>query len=144
MKKVIGGKVYDTTTARQLARIDTGSTSDLSFWCETLYQKRTGEYFLHGEGGPMSRYARSIDQNSWGWGEKITPLSAESARKWAEEHLSVDRYEAIFGLPSEDDARVAWSLHVPAAVDAKARAMAAERGISLSALVVEILSHTLQ
>lgn len=143
MKKIINGRIYDTDTARDLGQDSHSHPGDFHYWHEVLYQKRTGEFFLWGEGGPMSHYARSIDQNSWSGGEKIMPLTAANARKWAEEHLDADDYESIFGLPSEDDARVAWSLHVPADVDAKARAMAAEKGISLSALVVGILANAL-
>ncbi len=143
MKKIIMGKVYDTATARQLARIDTGSTAELSFWSETLFQKRTGEYFIHGEGGPMSRYAVSVGQNEWGWGEKIIPLSAEKARAWAEEHLGTDEYERIFGIPDEGAEPVMLSVLLPADLSALIRQKAAEKGISLTAYVEWALRSTL-
>lgn len=139
MKKIIMGKVYDTATARQLARIDTGSTAELSFWSETLFQKRTGEYFIHGEGGPMSRYAVSVGQNEWGWGEKIIPLSPDKARAWAEEHLDGDEYEKIFGIPDEDAGRVTLCVQIPADLDARIRQRAADEGITISALIERAL-----
>lgn len=139
MKRIISNKVYDTDTARELARIDTGSTAELSFWCESLYQKRTGEYFIHGEGGPMSRYAVSVGQNEWAWGEKIIPLSAEKARAWAEEHLDTEEYDRIFGIPDEDAGRVTLCVQIPADLDARIRQRAAEEGITLSALIEKAL-----
>lgn len=139
MKRIISNKVYDTATARELARIDTGSTAELSFWCESLYQKRTGEYFIHGEGGPMSRYAVSVGQNEWGWGEKIIPLSAEKARAWAEEHLDTEEYDRIFGIPDEDAGRVTLCVQIPADLDARIRQRAADEGITLSALIEKAL-----
>ena len=139
MKKIINNRVYDTATARELACIDTGSSSDLDFWCETLYQKRTGEFFIHGEGGPMSRYAVNAGQNEWGWAEKIIPLTAANARKWAEEHLDADRYEAIFGLPDEDDGKVMLSVQLPADLSAQIRQNAADAGLSLTAYVEAML-----
>jgi hypothetical protein len=141
MKRIISNKVYDTATARELARIDTGSTAELSFWCESLYQKRTGEYFIHGEGGPMSRYAVSVGQNEWGWGEKIIPLSAEKARAWAEEHLDTEEYERIFGIPDEGAGRVTLCVQIPADLDARIRQRAAEEGITLSALIEKALQQ---
>ena len=68
MKKIINGKKYNTETAKEVGyRSSGGSTSDFSYWCQTLYRKRTGEFFLYGEGGPMTSYARSCGDNSWGW-----------------------------------------------------------------------------
>lgn len=139
MKKIINGKVYDTDKARDLG-FDCGGDG-FSHWREELYQKRTGEYFLHGEGGPMTKYAVHTDQNRWSGGERILPLTPESARQWAEEHLSADDYEAIFGIPDEDSTeRVTLCIQIPAHIDAIARAAASERGISLSAYINDILA----
>mgnify|MGYP007122074196 CR=1 FL=1 len=101
MKKVIGGKVYDTEKAKRLGS-DGKWDRSFSAWSETLYQKRTGEFFLHGEGGPATKYAVSIGQNMWSGSEKIIPLSPAKAREWAEEHLDGDEYESIFGIPEDD------------------------------------------
>ena len=51
----------------------------------------------------MARYAEAVGSNEWGWGEKIIPLAADGARKWAEEHLDADDYRTLFGAPDEDD-----------------------------------------
>jgi len=140
MKKILSGKLYDTETARSLGSDSyRGSSSDFSWWHEELYLKRTGEFFLYGEGGPMSRYARTIDQNSWSGGEKIMPLSPAKAREWAEEHLSADEYEAAFGLPDEDAEDVAISMRIPAALNAQIRQAAAEKGVSLTDYIVSRL-----
>ena len=46
MKKIISGKLYDTETAKEIAVWNNGrSYSDFSHCVETLYKKRTGEYF---------------------------------------------------------------------------------------------------
>ena len=139
MKKIINGKVYDTDTARDMGGDSFGNYGDFSHWSETLYQKRTGEFFLHGEGGPMSRYAETIGQNQWSGGEKIIPLSPAKAREWAEEHLSADEYEAAFGLPDEDAEDVVLYVKIPASMMAKLKAQAAERGASVTEIVNEML-----
>ena len=144
MKKIINNKVYDTETAQELASwASTWDTPDFYHVCETLYRKRTGEYFLYGAGGPMTQYARTIGQNEWSGGEKIIPLSAENARNWAEEHLDGDEYESIFGLPDEDADPVMLSVMLPADLSALIRQKAVEKGISLTAYVEWALRSTL-
>lgn len=141
MKKIINGKRYDTDTAKECGTAYSKlGRRDFGYWEETLYQKRTGEFFLYGEGGPASRYAVSAGQNSWSGGEKIIPLSFETARKWAEEHLRAEDYEEIFGLPDEDAEPVALSAMLPARLAAKLRAAAAEEQISVTAYLEKLLT----
>ena len=100
MKKIINGKLYDTATAKELGCWGNGHTGFTRI-SETLYRKCTGEFFLYGEGGPSTKYARLVDQNSWSGGAEIIPLTAAKARDWAEEKLTADEYAEIFGMPDE-------------------------------------------
>ena len=140
MKKIINNKAYDTETAKELGSwsniADYGNFSQFS---ETLYRKKTGEFFLYGEGGPMTKYAAAEGSNSWRGGSRIMPLSFQEARAWAEEHLGGEEYEAIFGEVVEDDSRVqvCYSLSAQAAETVKRRA--AEMGISASAYVESLI-----
>ena len=102
MRKVIKGKLYDTETAQMVAEWSYGYPRDFEYTSETLYRKRTGEYFIHGEGGPMSKYAESCGQNQWQGGEAIRPLAYDQAKKWMEEYGSAETYESEFGVPDED------------------------------------------
>ena len=134
MKKIINGKKYDTETAECLGSDSYGGgCRDFHYWEEELYRKRTGEFFLYGEGGPMSRYAETIGANEWSGGSRIMPMTWDEARKWAEEHLSADDYEGIFGEIEEDESKVAVSVRISAATLEKAKRAAAQAGISLSA-----------
>lgn len=83
MKWIVNGKKYDTDTAflRAEARDRYGIT------CESLYQKTSGEYFL-------------VEHNYCS-GDEIYPLTDQEAKHWAEENLTVDRYESIFGKVEE-------------------------------------------
>lgn len=140
MKKVINGKVYDTGTAELVGEWSNGRyTNDLGYCSEDLYRKRTGEFFLHGDGGAMSKYAVSLGDNSWGGGEKIIPLSYEAAQKWAEEHLSGEKYEEIFGAVVEDDSRTTITLSLSSAAVERAKRAAAQKGIGLSALIESLI-----
>lgn len=97
MKKIINGKKYSTETAAQMGEWQSsGSYTDFSFRHETLYRKRTGEFFLYGTGGAMTRWSQP-DGDGLRGGEGIEPLTEGAARKWAERHLSADEYESIFG-----------------------------------------------
>ena len=115
MKKIINGKLYNTDTARQVGTwSNSADCSDLSWVEESLYQKKTGEFFLHGQGGPNTRYAQQLEASHWTGGETISLISYESAQKWAEEHLTADQYQAVFGEISEDSSMVSLNLSLPA------------------------------
>lgn len=140
MKKVINNKVYDTNTAQKLGDWDNGYyTSDFPYCAETLYRKRTGEYFLHGEGHAMSKYASHSGNNS-GWGEKIIPLSYEEARKWAEEHLDADIVIGIFGEPVVDNTLTALNLTLSASAVSKFRLSAQQQQISQRELMERLIA----
>ena len=71
MMKIIKGKKYDTETALKVAEWDNGlGRSDHHAIYETLYKKRTGEFFLFGEGGGLTGYSEAVG-NAFTWGEKI-------------------------------------------------------------------------
>lgn len=138
MKKVIKNKVYDTNKAQRLGEYAPNPyRSDFSYFCETLYRKKTGEFFLYGEGNAASKYARSCGQNERCGGEKIIPLTYEAAQQWAEEHLDGDSYIEIFGELEEDGSIEVLSISMPASAAAKIRQLAGQEGKTLSAFLVE-------
>lgn len=102
MKKIINGKRYDTETAEEIGFWRTErSVTDFSYCEETLYRKRTGEFFLYGEGGPSSPYAHAA-YGTMGAGEAIVPLTEGEAKTWVEQKLDSDTYEALFPVDEED------------------------------------------
>lgn len=143
MKKIINGKLYNTDTARELGSwANSGDWRDFNHMEETLYRKKTGEFFLFGEGGPRTRYAETVGQNQWTGGSKILPLSWDDARQWAEDHLNADEYEAIFGEVSEGDeneARGKLLLTLPSSTIERIRRAAAQQGLSVSAYIESLL-----
>ena len=131
MKKIINGKVYDTEKAKKVASwYSDYARNDFHYYEEELYKKKTGEFFLYGEGNAASPYSRGCGQNEWCGGEKIVPLTFKEAQDWAEKHLDGDEYCAIFGEPDEDAEDVTLGIAVSAEVAAKLRRSAAENGIS--------------
>lgn len=138
MKKVIKGKLYDTSTAQEVAQAERGYPRDCDHIVETLYRKRTGEYFLHGAGGPASWAARSVGKFDRMAGEAIMPLTYDEALRWGEDNLDADEYEAVFGEVSED---VDFHLNTPISAPAKSKLEreAAKRGVTQRALIEELI-----
>lgn len=142
MKRIIKNKLYDTDTAQRLGEYAPNPyISDFSYFCETLYRKKTGEFFLHGEGNAASKYSRSCGQNETCGGEKIVPLTYAEAQAWAEEHLDGDDYIALFGEPVEDDSVSALNIRISAAKMQKLRQAAGKRGVSLVDLVESMIDE---
>ena len=97
MKKIIDGLRYDTEKAIEIGSYDNGlGTSDFRNWEATLYRTpRSGRYFLAGEGGPMTRFARSVG-NMTGGGDGLFPMTKGEALAWAEQYLDADAIEKHF------------------------------------------------
>lgn len=140
MKKIINGRRYDTDSAREIWDASYGARTDFSHWSETLYRKSTGEYFLYGEGGPMSRYAEATGQNEWSGGEMITPLSIEAAQKWAEKHMPADEYEKVFGAVEEDLTKRTVTFSLTEATIEKISQTAVRNGCSKSEVVERVMA----
>ena len=103
MKKIIKGAVYNTETAKMLAEWDNNyPINDFNYMEETLYRTKSGNWFLHCQGGGLSPYAQTYG-NSKGFGECVKPISYENAQRWAEEKLDGDKYEEIFGIVDEEE-----------------------------------------
>ena len=86
MRKVVNRKRYDTETAALIAADSYSNYGDLEYWCEELYRTKRGNWFLAGEGGAMSRYARCTGQNEVSGGSTIIPFSEKDALAWLEDH----------------------------------------------------------
>lgn len=99
MKKIINGKLYDTSTAKVIVTDCGYNVRSFDYYEEELYRKRTGEFFLHGVGGPLTRYAEPVGNFGSRSGERIIPLTDDEAREYLERFTDV--YIATFGEPEE-------------------------------------------
>lgn len=99
MKKIINGKMYNTETAKELGyyRMRDGTFSHIY---EALYKTKNGNYFLHGSGGPKSKYGIQDGRDICG-SEEIIPFTVDQAKEWAEKNLNPDEYIAEFGEVEE-------------------------------------------
>lgn len=144
MKKIIAGAKYDTDTAKKLGSYSYGARSDFHFYDEELYRTKSGRYFMHGNGGPMSHYAKACDIGGWTGGEKIVPVSRFDAQEWAEKHLEVSEYESIFGEIAEDAEKEPLNLLISPALKARLWEKAEKEKKSISSLVEVILTEAMK
>jgi len=94
--------MYDTETAEFIESYWNGlGERDFNHYEESLYKKKTGEFFLYGEGGGLSRYAHACAGGGYRSGSGIVPLSLDAAKRWGERHLTVSEYEDVFGAVEE-------------------------------------------
>ena len=101
MKKIINNKMYNTETATEVASYDNGCyLGDFRHFREELYRKRTGEFFLYGSGGAMSKYSKPCGSGRSG-GDQIIPMSESKAKRWVMEHCDADTYIKLFGEVEE-------------------------------------------
>lgn len=143
MKKVIGGRRYDTETAEHIADGGNGyPIDDFNCCLEELYRKRTGEFFIYGYGGPYSKYCKWFSDNSCGFGEKITPITIDEAKAWVEKYLDGDQYEEIFG--KVDESRVNFSANLDKSLYEKLKKEAEEKDITMTDIVIEALTKYLK
>ena len=97
-KDNINGVAYNTKTAETIAHNGSGKTinhSDERWFTETLYRKKSGEFFLYGSGGIFTKYAKQTGPNSWERSEAILPLTEDEVREWAMNNLGDDGYRDI-------------------------------------------------
>lgn len=76
----------------------------------------------------------------WSGGELITPLTHKEARAWAEEHLTGEEYEAVFGPVEEDATKEVTTFYLRRDLVERLRREASEKGVTLSALADQKLS----
>ena len=99
MKKIIDGLLYDTE-AESVEFITQGESTaqrgDFTWWHEKLYRTASGRFFLYGEGGPRSRYAKRYPGGASG-SEDLRALSEDEAYDWMERYAPAKKTVEIFG-----------------------------------------------
>ncbi len=127
MKKYINGRKYDTATAKKVGDWDNGfRPGDFDYFRERLFRKKTGEFFLW--------TCTTFDGS-----DEIRPLSFDDARQWAEEKLSGDEYEQIFGEIGDDDTDVLISAVVKASSRDRLRRAVEKTGKTAGQILDELI-----
>lgn len=128
MRRIIKNKVYDTSTAKKM-----GTYRGLFGDYESLYRKKTGEFFLHAYGGPNSK-------------ESIMLLTYDKAQEWAGAALTEEQYEVIFfGAVDEGVTETeALTVQLPTAILIQLRRQTDKSGQLIKEAVAEALRQWLK
>lgn len=99
---IVDNRIYDINTSEELGH-SCRDYNTHTFIRESLFRARNGCYFISGEGGPKSSYAKfavrgSTNQKFSG----ITVLTESEATIWAERYLDFGEYLKMFNM-SEDE-----------------------------------------
>lgn len=96
MKQIISKKIYDTEKATLVAEYSNGLfLGDFNRLYEGLYLTNSGQFFLHGQGGPHTKYSESNGNQTWGI-ETIILLDNDQAYAWLEKHNKVNEIKTNF------------------------------------------------
>jgi NRPS condensation-like uncharacterized protein len=125
MEKIINQKRYNTNTAKKM-----GEWREGKVWAD-LYQKKTGEFFVHASG------------ESYNIKEVLIPQTFEQAKEWAAMHLPEDEYDNIFRGSEEGD-NVRMDTLLPAKDHWKLKNYAAKTGLTQRDIVLKALRKFLK
>lgn len=89
MKAILDGFRFDTDKAQLIGQASSNlSQSDFGWWQAGLYvSPRSRVFFLAGEGGPMTRFARKAPGGGIMGGKRIIRIPENDAFAWACEYL---------------------------------------------------------
>jgi hypothetical protein len=99
-KAVINGRRYNTKTAEMICDISPDGFYGNDYRREDtqLYRTPRGNWFIAGEGGPLSRWARRVGLHGHTDGSGIRALDESEARELLEDHGSAEDYETYFAV----------------------------------------------
>ena len=138
MLKIIRGKKYDTDTAKEVCCYSNNLPfGDFDWVQETLYVKRTGEYFLHGKGGARSKYA--VPDGDFMGSSWRQSRSEKEAQAFVEENGDTETYEKYFGEASEGETRT--TIILSETTKKKLQRLALEKRVSISQIVEMLIEN---
>ncbi len=135
MKRIIGGKTYNTETAAKIAmRNDDPRDAgyDDIVEGEILYQTRHGAYFL--------LYYNEISPED----DALIPLAPQEAQSWMEKYASVELIEQHFGeMPEAGDSESRLTLRMPDSLKQRIDLLAGKNNQSTNAWIVRALEKVI-
>jgi len=145
VKRIIGGKAYNTATSTLVCHIIGESDPiDILGWGqyypseEELYITRHGTFFILRRDQHVNYY-----HDDYGFENKIEPISNEKAKKWMELNCQ-EQIEDYFGeMPEGGSSEVNLSLRIPNILSDKAKKIAKTNKLSLNAWINQIIKKAI-
>lgn len=129
--KTYAEKKYDIVTSERIGSYTTGKGE--SWLEETLYRKRSGEYYLKGSGG---------DDTRWRGTDGVQPLCRAWAESWVFERLGREEYDRIFARPAEPKKKQRITLELPADTYARLTELSESAGVSKTRVIEKLLQES--
>jgi predicted HicB family RNase H-like nuclease len=139
IKRIIGGKTYNTETATRIARYGTEPPTEPGTKLASLYQNRHGAYFIHEDG-----FELEDEIGEWVQIERVIPLSSAEAQAWLEKYVgwNPELIEAHFGeMPEAGTGEVKFTLRMPESLKRRLDVLATRRRQSLNAWIVRCIEN---
>jgi hypothetical protein len=130
VRTVIKNKVYDTATAQEITRHEHNDVT------ETLYRKKTGEYFAHF----YNATADDTYKAGWHGKDKIAPFDFEEAKAWGLLRLDSDRYRELFEGQVGSDDIVGITVRISAESLARLRKVQSETGETIAKILDRLVA----
>ena len=137
MQRRIKTQMYDTNTARLIGEYINHINDETVH--ETLYKKRTGEYFLHIK-------PKKSDNNVFSIQESIQPISYAKAKEWFKKANKTDKdlatdnvYNYEFGIPAKSEEREMTTIKLSRLAKRKLERMSIKQGISQSEIIEKLI-----
>lgn len=139
MKATLGTRTYNTNSAKLLLSGSNQNLSDPSSYCEDLYRKRTGEYFLYCRGREASKY-RKYNQSTGQWvsSEIIMPISLHDAKEWVKDHYGDQKVTELFTV--KPGGRRMISAYISSEAKSRLENAASERGVSQASIIESLIN----
>lgn len=132
MNRIIKGKRYNTETAQRVFVSESPEPSGSEYWeRETLYRKRSGEFFL------VTERAEASPQPT----DELRPLRPDEAEAWAEAYMPAAETEALFGGVPADSSRGTLCITLPKNTISILRLAAQMEQMTLSAYIESIINR---
>ncbi|MBQ9542662.1 MAG: hypothetical protein IJJ76_12270 [Ruminococcus sp.] len=140
MKKIIDNRVYDTDTAQLIKQADHDNIISGEGKCkQSLYRKRTGDYFLCVYGARADSFHNlHLTDAKHDRERHIYLLTFEQARAWCEAEMTAEEWLENFE-PAEDDSLAALNLTLSAAAVSKFKLSAQQQQISQKELMEKLI-----
>ncbi len=131
LKRIIGGKTYNTETATLIAAIDSEDSLD---WFEHLYQNRFGAYFHH--------FGRPVDAIGLSSFVNIEPLTPAEAQEWMEKYHHDSLIETHFGeVPEAGSGETRFTLRMPDSLKHRIDALAKPNKQSVNSWIIRCIEN---
>lgn len=135
VKKRIGSKEYNTETAIELFRNEGGNERDGTWFCDTVYKKRSGELFVWRQcGRRIAKDDLKVSNEQVVWEEVLVGKEAKAI-------LTQEQWNEYMEIEKDPDKKEVRTFYLTNSAYDKLNRLAAEKGISKAELLELLITN---